>query len=108
MKLTPITPSDTLTIGQILDTLKLNGIELVGTNSSEFFLVHNLSVDEFENLVFVLMIHHELQPQDPDWCPGTPTNDPADYGYYICPIKPTDWDNGDFDMLITTDSITWC
>ena len=110
MKLATIDPNNFLNIEQIFDTLELNGIEVTDAIVAADYVTinHNLSVDEFENLIMVLATHHYLQPQDPDWFPGTPTGDPVDYGYYVCPITAKDWYEGDFNMLITTDAIHWC
>jgi hypothetical protein len=110
MKLTPIAPTDALTIEQIFDTLKLNGIEVVDTlvPAGAVSLVHHLNEDEFENIILAMIVHHEMKPQNPNWCPGTPTGESSDYGYYICPNRWADWNDGDFEMLITSNSITWC
>ena len=109
MKLAHIDPSSALYIDQILDTLRLNEVKVIEPviHATAATLEHKLSVDEFDNLVMTLMVHHGLQPQNPDWFPGTPTGDPEDFGYYICPITNEDWDEGQFDMVIMYDSIDW-
>ena len=108
MKLVPIAPTDALDIEQILNTLKLNQIQIIGPLvAGEVTLEHELTDDEFDKLILAMMPHHELKPQNPEWFPGTPTGDPEDFGYYVCPINPSDWNCGDFDMVITKVLVNW-
>lgn len=71
-------------------------------------LNHTFDRDDFNELITEIIAELQLKGQNDNWLPGTPTKDPADWGFYVCPIHPDDWDMGDFDMLIQSDVIYCC
>ena len=71
-------------------------------------LHHNLDEEEFNKVVIDIMDDLALKGQDDNWIPGTPTGDQADWGFYVCPIIPSSWELGDFDMLITMTELFIC
>ena len=63
---------------------------------------HEFADEHFNEIIREAMSDLQLKGQDDNWLPGNPTNDPDDFGFYLCPINPDDWEMGDFDMLIQT------
>lgn len=92
----------------VIDTLERNNVLVIKLNHNWYTLKHNLSDDEFNHLISAIMVHHNLQPQDNEWCPGTPSGLDEDYGYYLWPSEITEYEDGQFDMLITKTELTWC
>ena len=83
-------------------------VEVQLTASGNYTLSHTLTSQEFDVVVKHIMTALNLKPQHVDWCPGSPTGDDFDNGYYVCPVEPREFDGDDFNMVIQNDFVSWC
>ena len=95
-------------IEDIIDSLKLNGIECSFIPHNSFKLEHSLNAVQFDQLIKAIVKHHNLKPQHKDWFPGTCTGDSSDFGYYVCPVIHDQYEEDDFDMCIMPDAVYFC
>jgi hypothetical protein len=89
-------------------------------HDGSFALTHTKKKEDFHQLIVDLCDHVGLKAQNDRWFPGSPDSNcsyesDSDYGYYVCPIEFVDGDyedlnkfDYDFDMLISTQEVTWC
>jgi hypothetical protein len=93
--------------------LEQNNISVKDVGNS-YLLTHYKTNDEFDKIIIAICVHMNLEPQDDKWFPGSPTDseetmaDDNDFGYYVCPVDPEEYDGNDFDMFISKAEITWC
>jgi len=97
-----------VSIDNIFETLYHNGIITKYVPHNCVTLTHNLSTEQFDKIINDMMVSHNLKPQNPDWFPGSPTGSSEDFGYYVCPVDPDQYDEGDFDMCISITEIQYC
>ena len=93
---------------QIVADMTLIGIETEKVPCMSYKLVHGWTKEQFENKIKNLLLAYPIKAQNSDWYPGTPTDDEEDWGFYICPVDPTQWEEEDFDMSIMFEEIFWC
>lgn len=97
-----------LCIRDIIDALRLNGIECEYVPHTSYTLSHSLPTHQFDELIKAIAVHFNLKPQNPNWFPGTCTGDQSDFGYYVCPANHDQYEEGDFDMCIANDAVYYC
>lgn len=99
----------TIDTSDITSALAACKIQVIHARRNDYFLQHDLSDEQFDEAVKAVVKHCKLKPQSPDWFPGNPdASDPASYGYYVCPIDANEYYDGDFDMLISTNMMSFC
>lgn len=98
-----------LSINDIVESMRQSGIAAEAIpNRMTYKLTHNLSKSDFEQTIRGLLGQWSLNPQRADWMPGSPTGNDEDWGFYVYPKFPDDWEEGDFDLCIAFDEIYWC
>ena len=103
-------------VTDIFNALTNAGLTLTPVYSNEFKVSHSLTALQFDAVVKAVVKEFELEPQNSQWFPGNPAEDETaegfvsdEFGYYIQPINPDDWDDeGEFYMLISNNLVTWC
>lgn len=93
---------------QIVAAIRLRGFTVVAIPHMSYSLEHSYTKEEFQTIIKDVLEQFEVIPQDEDWYPGSPTNDPDHWGFYIRPQYMDLWEEGDFDMAIHFDGIYWC
>lgn len=105
------------TLATLLDVLNGKGIKVysadgfnlkINTETTTETGIGHMSVGQVDALICQVMLERNLIPQSLEYpFPGSPTEKHEDWGWYLKPRISSEWEDGDFNLYLSMDMISW-